>query len=180
MDSTRFDRDLLVTEFMPFAKNVAGKMVQKYPIEFEDAAQAAYLGLMEAAERFDYAKHTHGTVEKHFKAFAYFRIHGAIVDEYRRNQFVSRSAYAKGVRANFVPYETTEMEDQPGFVIEPTDDALAVRDALDLLDEREYHIVMAQATGVTGKELSEEYGVDESRISQISIGARAKLREAVG
>lgn len=164
---------------MPFAKNVAGKMIQKYPMEFDDAAQAAFLGLMEAADRFDMAKHTHGTVEKHFKAYAYFRIHGAIVDEYRRAQFVSRSAYAKGVRATFVSYDTHEMDDQPVYTIEEFDDSLAVRQALEDLDDREYAVVMGQAIGITGKELSEIFDVDESRISQISIEARAKLKEAV-
>lgn len=154
-------------------------MVQKYPMEFDDAAQAAYLGLMEAADRFDLAKHTYGSIDKHFKAYAYFRIHGAIVDEYRRAQFVSRSAYAKGVRATFVAYDTHEMEDQPVYVIEEADQSLAVRDALDLLDEREYAVVMGQAIGITGKELSEMFEVDESRISQISIGAREKLKGAV-
>jgi RNA polymerase sigma factor (sigma-70 family) len=178
--------DDLVSHFVPFAKNVAGKMVQKYPMEFDDAAGAAYLGLVEAAQRFDMKKHTSGTVEQHFKAFAYFRIHGAIVDEYRRSQFVGRSAYAKGVRATIVSFdkeieaEDNSFESQLGGLELDLDERVAVNDALDLLDEREYRIVMGQATGLTGKELSKEFGVDESRISQISIAARRKLEEAIG
>ena len=169
---------------MPFAKNVAGQMVKKYPLEYEDAQQAAFEGLVTAAQRFNLEKHdpTKGSIEQHFKTFAYFRIHGAIVDEVRRNSFVSRSAYAKGQRAAFVSID--EQEDgttsfEPVAPAAVTDDVLAIRDALAMLDEREYRIVMGQAVGMTGKELSAEFGVDESRISQISIAARRKLSEAM-
>lgn len=160
-------------------------MIKKYPLDFEDARAAAYLGLVEAASRFDMSKHTHGTVEQHFKAYAYLRIHGAIVDEYRKSQFVGRSAYAKGTRIPIVSYEKEiEADDnsfasQLGGAVLPADDLVAMKEALAGLDEREYRIVMGQAIGVTGKELSEEFGVDESRISQISIGARRKLEEAI-
>lgn len=172
---------------MPFAKNVAGKMIQKYPLEFEDAVQAGYTGLIEAAQRFDTSKHdpTKGTLEQHFKTFAYFRIHGAIVDEYRKNQFVSRSAYAKGTRATIVSYDREIAGEDNTFVAElrgpdlVTDDVVAMREALELLDEREYKVVMGQAVGMTGKELSDEFGVDESRISQISIAARKKIEEVM-
>lgn len=175
----------LITEFTPFAKNVAGKMIKKYPLDFDDAAGAAYLGLVEAASRFDMSKHTHGTVEQHFKAYAYLRIHGAIVDEYRKSQFVGRTAYAKGERSTIVSYDkmvegADNSFDSPlGYVDADLNDTVAIRDALEILDDREYRIVMGQAVGVTGKELSEEFGVDESRISQISLSARRKLQEAI-
>lgn len=175
----------LITEFTPFAKNVAGKMVKKYPLDFDDAAGAAFLGLVEAASRFDMSKHTHGTVSQHFKAYAYLRIHGAIVDEYRKAQFVGRTAYAKGERSSIVSYdkmiegEDNSFDSPLGHVDSDLNDTVAMREALDLLDEREYRIVMGQAVGISGKELSEEFGVDESRISQISIGARRKLQEAM-
>jgi RNA polymerase sigma factor (sigma-70 family) len=185
VESTK-SADDLVKEFVPFAKNVAGKMIKKYPLDFDDAAGAAYLGLCEAASRFDMAKHTHGTVEQHFKAYAYLRIHGAIVDEYRKTQFVGRTAYAKGTRTQIVSYDKVIESDDNAFdsplgkmVDTDMSDTVAVRDALDILDEREYRIVMGQAVGISGKELSEEYGVDESRISQISLGARRKLQEAM-
>lgn len=160
-------------------------MIKKYPLDFDDAAGAAYLGLVEAASRFDMNKHTHGTVEQHFKAYAYLRIHGAIVDEYRKAQFVGRTAYAKGERSQIVSYDKmiegddNAFESPLGYVDADLHDTVAIRDALDILDEREYRIVMGQAVGISGKELSEEFGVDESRISQISLSARRKLQEAI-
>lgn len=169
---------------MPFAKNIAGQMAKKYPLEFEDARQAAYEGLVEAAARFDVEKHdpAKGTVEQHFKSFAYFRIHGSIVDECRRNSFVSRSAYAAGHRASMVSFDAA-LEHGDGILnpnhspVDVADEVVAMRDALEILDEREYRIVLGQAVGMSGRELSEEYGVDESRISQIGIAARQKLQE---
>lgn len=160
-------------------------MAMKYSMDFEDARAAAYLGLVEAANRFDKSKHTHNTIEHHFKAYAYLRIHGAIVDEYRKSQFVGRTAYAKGERSQIVSYDKMiegpdNSYDSPlGYVDPDMNDTVAIRDALELLDEREYRVVMGQAIGISGKELSEEFGVDESRISQISIGARRKLQEAI-
>ena len=169
---------------MPFASNVAGQMIKKYPLEYEDAQQAAFEGLVEASQRFDFNNHdpTQGSIEQHCKTFAYFRIHGAIVDEVRRNSFVSRSAYAKGKRVAFVSMDEEHDDGTTFEAVAPaavTDDVLAIRDALDILDPREYRIVMGQAVGMTGKELSVEFGVDESRVSQISIAAREKLKSAM-
>lgn len=180
--------DELVAEFMPFAKGLAGKIIRKYPMDYDDAVQLAYEGLIEAARRFDVSKYdpSTGTFDKHFKTFAYFRIHGTIVDEYRRNAFVSRTAYAQGERAQFTSFDK-EFEGEEGtYSLQAKapeydlDELIAVRDALEVLNEREYEIVVGQASGITSEELSKHFGVSESRISQIYTGARAKVTQAMG
>jgi RNA polymerase sigma factor (sigma-70 family) len=79
--------DALVVEHMPAAANIARKVWRDYTrsgqggyalkIELSDMESCAYLGLVQAARRYD---PSYGP----FAHFAYKHVHGAIIDRYRR------------------------------------------------------------------------------------------------
>jgi RNA polymerase sigma factor for flagellar operon FliA len=68
---------------------IATKLKSKLPkhIQIEDLIQAGLIGLLEARNRYQVDKGAS------FATFASIRIHGAMVDEIRRNSWVSRDSY---------------------------------------------------------------------------------------
>jgi RNA polymerase sigma factor (sigma-70 family) len=174
----------LVTEYMTFASGIARNMQMKIPklIEAEDAVSVAYVGLIEAARRFDPSKHDDGigTMGQHFKNFAYKRIHGAILDETRRLSFVGRRDKEAGKKAKIESLD--EMMGDSDLPMRPLADLEAtpwlrvdLQHAMEGLTEREQLVMWGFAFGTTGKEIGEQMGVTESRVSQIATIARAKL-----
>ncbi len=82
----RSDRDRLVPEHVGMAKRIALRVARWLPdgITNDDMIAAAYLGLTQAAERFDAAR------GESFVAFAEKRIRGAVYDELRRGDILPR------------------------------------------------------------------------------------------
>ena len=83
-------RDRLIDEYRDFVHGIAGRLTRALhlPIElFDECVAAGYLGLVEAAERFDFES----GVE--FRNYAYLRIRGAIIDSVRANSPLSVQAY---------------------------------------------------------------------------------------
>ena len=82
------ERNRLITEFAPMARRVALRVARRTPswIASEDLVSAAMVGLAEAAERYD------ATRGEPFIAFATKRVRGAVLDELRRGDPLSRSA----------------------------------------------------------------------------------------
>lgn len=79
------DKQNLVTEFIGLAKSVAAKACKRYDIDYhsqEDVFSSAYLGLTEAAIR--YEPH-HGYA---FSTFAYHRIQGSVLDGLRKKDML--------------------------------------------------------------------------------------------
>lgn len=74
-------RDEMIVEHLPFVRHVLGRMVGSLPtgVDVENLEAAGVLGLVEASQQFDASRGVP------FKSFAYRRIHGAIIDELRRN-----------------------------------------------------------------------------------------------
>jgi RNA polymerase sigma factor for flagellar operon FliA len=74
-------RDELILQHLSLVRHVIGKLLAELPpgMDVENLKSAGTLGLVEAASKFDPAR----GVE--FKAFAYSRVRGAILDELRRN-----------------------------------------------------------------------------------------------
>ena len=86
MVSDRTRRDALIAEHLPIARRIARRIARHLPSEraLDDVLQAAYLGLAQAAERFDPHR------GEPFLAFAELRIRGAVLDELRRGDILSR------------------------------------------------------------------------------------------
>ncbi|MGH9322591.1 MAG: FliA/WhiG family RNA polymerase sigma factor [Vicinamibacteria bacterium] len=81
------DRARLVTEAFPLVHRVASKVATRLPrsVELSDLTQAGFLGLLDAASRFDWDKGVR------FSTYAELRIRGAILDSLRELDWVPRS-----------------------------------------------------------------------------------------
>ena len=66
------------------ARRVSGRLSTKAQLDYEDLESAGYVGLLEAADRFDW------TSPDEFARFAEFRVKGAMLDELRRWDPMSR------------------------------------------------------------------------------------------
>lgn len=83
-------RDSLVAEYQSYVKSLSSRLMKRFgaPAALrDDIISAGYIGLIEAAERFD---HDAGV---EFKTFAFLRIRGAIIDAIRRSSELSPAAY---------------------------------------------------------------------------------------
>jgi RNA polymerase sigma factor for flagellar operon FliA len=83
---TAADRNALIAEHVPMARRLARKIARRVPRSFgrEDLESAALLGLTEAAQRFDAGR------GEPFVAFAAKRVRGAVLDELRRRDVLTR------------------------------------------------------------------------------------------
>jgi len=91
-------RDELIERFQPFVSNVVGHMVRQMGLpntQFEEYVGAGYLGLVEAATRFN------PKVDSDFKRYAFLRIRGSIIDAIRQTSELSGRSYrmSKAMRA---------------------------------------------------------------------------------
>lgn len=84
-------KDEIVKRYLPLVRYVAGRMSLKPPpgLDFEDILSFGVLGLLDAVERFEPDR---GFC---FQTFAVPRIRGAILDELRRFDWISRSGREK-------------------------------------------------------------------------------------
>jgi len=73
--------------YIPFVRKIACRMARRLPqtVELDDLVSAGTVGLMEALGRYDPAG------GRSFETYAEFRVKGAILDELRRNDPLSRS-----------------------------------------------------------------------------------------
>jgi len=81
----------LVEKYIPLVKKVATRIFYRVPnkIEYQELVSAGILGLVDAATKFDASKN------KEFKAYAEWRIKGAILDDLRSRDFISRQQRQK-------------------------------------------------------------------------------------
>lgn len=78
-----------IEQYVPLVRKIATRIARRLPshIRFEDLVGAGIVGLMQASQRYDATK-----VSRTFEQFAEFRIKGAIYDELRRRDLMSRDA----------------------------------------------------------------------------------------
>ena len=84
------NRDALISEFQNYVRSIALRLIRSLNLpaqNLDEYIAAGYLGLVEAAERFD------GRDGRPFKPFAFLRIRGAIIDSIRITSHVSSKAY---------------------------------------------------------------------------------------
>ncbi len=81
------DRNALIRQYQPLVRKLAHHMMVKLPanVQVDDLIQVGLIGLSEALTRFE----AHQGVQ--FETFATQRIRGAMLDELRENDWVSRS-----------------------------------------------------------------------------------------
>ncbi len=80
-----------VADHMPMVRAVARRIHRTLPrhIEVEDLISAGYLGLVDAAQKFEQSR------QAHFRSYAEFRVRGAILDSLRELDSASRSLRRK-------------------------------------------------------------------------------------
>jgi len=86
-----YDRECLVESFYPQIKILARRLVMRLPanVMVEDLIDAGALGLMDAADKFDPSRGVR------FSTYAEYRIRGAMLDEIRAMDWLSRSMRRK-------------------------------------------------------------------------------------
>ncbi len=92
--SSSLDRQVLVLENTEVARRIARRMARRLPrhVRRDELESAALLGLTEAAARFDPLRGTP------FVAFAIPRIRGAILDQLRQDDLLSRRARSRATK----------------------------------------------------------------------------------
>lgn len=80
-------REKLILEYAPLVKLVAGRlsMYLGYNVEYEDLVSYGIFGLIDAIDKFDYAKAVK------FETYASLRIRGAILDQIRKMDWIPRT-----------------------------------------------------------------------------------------
>ncbi len=80
------DRHILIRDHLDMARRLARKIARRVPLAVrrDDLESAALLGLTEAANRYD------STRGEPFVAYAAKRVRGAVLDELRRNDILTR------------------------------------------------------------------------------------------
>ena len=88
----RKEREQLIIKYVPLVKNIVGRIAMRLPAHVgkDDLINAGIIGLMSALEKFDETRNVL------FETYAGFRIRGAILDELRSRDVVSRSDRNKG------------------------------------------------------------------------------------
>ncbi len=83
----REERDRLVEKYLPLVHHIVGRIGNRLPflLEREDLFSAGVLGLIHAAESYDPGKGAS------FKTYAYTAVRGAVLDEIRRQDPLSRT-----------------------------------------------------------------------------------------
>jgi RNA polymerase sigma factor FliA len=100
-------RNELVEMHLPLVRSAAAKLASRLPryIDIEDLRSAGYLGLVNAVELFD------PTRRVKFEIYAKKRIHGAMIDDLRRQDTLPREARD---RADQVRQSMTRLRDELG------------------------------------------------------------------
>ena len=164
-------RNRLVMTFSPLVKYIVFKKVRELPArcEVEDFVSCGLEALIASIDRYDPAKGA--TLEQ----FAWTRIHGAILDELRRQDWAPRS-----VRRWERDIETARRTFAGVHGRQPTRDELAdsLGTSSDELRQREIAILL-YVKELTLREIGEVLGVSESRVCQIHTELKRSLRSAL-
>lgn len=170
----------LVLRHVRFAERIAGQMGHACGREMRrDVRSAALLGLVEAATRFDPAR----GVE--FRTFAYWRIRGAVHDQFRRMGLVRPGALAEVRRAlqGESPVVSLETVPEPRATDHDSGTCLEVEELLGLaaLDPRELRVLRSiYVFGEDDQDAGRAEGWSKSWTSRRHRAALVKLQEAGG
>jgi RNA polymerase sigma factor for flagellar operon FliA len=186
-----------IREYMPMVRHMVSQLLGKIPVNVlrEDLLAAGAFGLVTSMLRDGPER------SPTFEWYARIRIRGAIMDELRNQDWLTRRARMH-VQATFgdpLPSERSAFvgfDDLPGGVqslaafqevppnplelMEAEYDRKMLSEAIESLPERERHILMMHYfRGIQFKALAEEMGVSMPRISQLHARAVTKLRQAL-
>lgn len=161
----------LVEQYIPLANKLAFQKKKTLPkfIDIEELKSAAYLGLVEAASRFD------SELGVAFSTFAYPRIFGAIYDYLREQGWMKK-------RIQMLSLDIPNGDD---CILKDTIEAKAQEDTEECFEAITVHLDN-QAKDVlrsyfideySMKEVGEKFGISESRISQLIKQYKAQIKQ---
>ena len=189
-----------IREFMPLVHQMVARFMGKLPpnVLREDLVAAGTFGLIDSLRK------NGADRSPTFEWYARIRIRGAIVDELRAQDWLTRRARSRATAAqqsargsvpppsarsavvgfddlpNGLPPASTLDACTPLDLVEQAFDRQALVDALETLPERERRIVkMHYFQGTQFKAIAQEMGVSEPRISQLHSRAVSLLRAAL-
>jgi len=179
-------RDGLVAGYKRYVNHIVGALIKalNLPQElFDDFVAAGYLGLVEAASRFDFESGSD------FKSYAYLRIRGAVIDSIRETSELSGRAYrfskalqaAQELRERLITdraaeVETKDEQDKLASVLEyAAKGALAFRLSLYEAESEVTAIEDESANPETNMENREELGKLRELIKDLPLKERIVL-----
>lgn len=129
------DKDALVRQYAPLVKRIAYHLMARLPasVEVDDLIQAGLIGLLNSVDRYD------DTQGANFETYATQRIRGAMLDELRDADWVSRS-----VRKNARQIEETINTLQQRLGKQPSEQEIAEELKLDI---NSYYELLNDARG---------------------------------
>jgi len=188
----------LLEQYLPLVRVIVGGFQRKLPrnVLRDDLLAAGMSGLWDAIRR------QGCTRDESFEWYVRVRIRGAILDELRAQDWLPRRARAAAAeaqaqgRASVLPPSVVRLEDVSEWeqgralsssLCDSSETAVhqklvgeALQRAVEQLPERERHIVsMHYFRGIKFKDLGEELGVSEPRISQLHSRAMKRLRTLI-
>ena len=184
-DKGVYENDL--AKWQPLVWYVVNRFRNRLPVSVSDDElfSAGMVGLMNASRSYDSSK---GAT---FKTYAYHRIRGGILDDLRRLDFLPRTQREKAKAAGV---------DAPAFVTLPVDEngeeflAAGEKEAecenmelmelirnriQDLPEKMRQVMTLYYSEGQRMRDIGEELGLTESRVSQIHTNAIQRLRRLV-
>ncbi len=178
-------RACLIERYLPLAQALS-RRVRRFdtPIaDGDDLASAAYLGLIDAVDRFEPGRGVP------FEAYAGLRIRGAIIDELRRTGERARNASAEesprtvsldGLLEGDWHEAVAVVDDGVDEVFEHEDLRGRVEGALDGLPPRQREVLARYyADSLTLREAGARMGISEARACQLHGRAIVNLRRAL-
>jgi len=164
----------LVLKYVPLANKLAFDKKRNLPkhVDVEELQSAAYLGLVEAASRFDESK---GIA---FSTFAYPRISGAILDHLRQQSWGKRTdpkaAYSLDTPTS--DDDNVAMKDMLVAEEDSNADELLEMVSNEFDDQAQKVMKLYFIDDCSMKEVGEQFGVSESRISQLISKYKARIK----
>jgi RNA polymerase sigma factor for flagellar operon FliA len=184
----------VLKSYLPLVNQVVSQIARRLPANVlrDDLLAAGVFGLVDSLRR------NGGDGGEAFEWYARTRIRGAVVDELRAQDWLTRRARAAVSRAASEEEDTTRpaalvslhdlspseesahlvaMDDDPAVVFEAKDEYRALGLAMEKLPERERQILwMHYFDGVKFKDIGAHLKVSEPRISQLHARAIERLR----
>lgn len=182
-------RHALIERYLPLCRRVAygTKVLPTAALGSEDLEAAGIVGLIQAVDRFDPARGIP------FEGYATLRVRGAVLDEVRRLDDLSRTARLRARDDGQRGAVSLEFLQERGELGDPTElaevdvraESDGLRDdverALAAIPDRERSILASYySDGLTLAAIGRRLGVSEARVSQLHTRAIAQLRLVLG
>jgi RNA polymerase sigma factor for flagellar operon FliA len=164
-------RNEYAAKFFPYIEKVARRLARRLPahVEIDDLISSGVIGLIEAAERFDPER-----VDR-FEAFAEFRIRGAMLDDLRSRDTLSRDMRRL---SNELREATRKLESQLGRTPDQEEIAKRLGVGVEELYARQQKLSGSSVVGIddAGPDLLERTG-DQSAADPFEQTSRHEMTE---